>query len=142
MVHALNEIYRVLAPAGTLIDLRPLMEGSPVEVVSEGQTYPAGVVNQLPEDIANDEAANQSIEKAAGQGWFTLERSDFFPFSYYWDSPDEMQAYVEEQWADFVTIHESVWKNARSFWAAAGTKGRLRVQVKMMIARWIVVKGD
>jgi len=74
MVHALEEIRRVLAPAGILIDLRPLMDQSPVEVVSNGEAHLAGVVNQLPEDIANDEAANESIEKAAGQGWFILER--------------------------------------------------------------------
>jgi hypothetical protein len=135
MVHALKEIQRVLASAGILIDLRPFVDKSPVEVVSGGETHLAGVVNQLPEDIANDEAANKSIEKAAEQGWFILERREFFPFSYYWDSPDEMQAYVEEEWADFVTIPAEVWRNARSLWAASDGHGQLRVQLKMLIAR-------
>jgi len=141
MVHALKEIHRALAPGGILIDLRPLMDLSPVEVVSVSQTINlAGVVNQLPEDIANDEAANKAIEKTAEQGWLILERRVFFPFSYYWDSPEEMQAYVEEEWADFVTIHESVWRNVHSLWATANASGRLRVQVKMMIARWMAGK--
>jgi hypothetical protein len=142
MVHALQEVQRVLAPAGILIDLRPLMDGSPVEVVSGGKTHLAGRVSQLPEDIANDAAANKSIEKAAEQGWFSLERREFFPFSYYWDSPEEMQAYIEEEWEDFVTINDDIWRNVRSLWAAREGNGRLRVQVKMMIARWKVVKGD
>lgn len=142
MVHALNEIHRVLAGDGILIDLRPLMDQSPVEVVSGSKIHLAGRVSQVPEDIANDEIANKSIETAAEQGWFILERREFFPFSYDWDSPDEMKAYLEEEWADFVIIHETVRRNARSLWAAAGTNSRLRVQVKMMIAKWKVMKGD
>jgi hypothetical protein len=134
MVHALEEIHRALTPAGILIDLRPLMDKSPVEVFSGGEPHPAGVVNQLPEDIANDEAANTSIAKAVEQGRFIQERKDFFPLFYYWDSPEEMQAYVEEEWADFVTIPEEVWRNARSLWSAANASARMRVQVKMMIA--------
>ena len=81
MVHALNEIHRVLVGGSILIDLRPFADQSPVEVVSGRQTHLAGRLDQLPEDIANDEAANQAIAKAAEQGWFTLERKQFFPFS-------------------------------------------------------------
>ncbi|HEY5268876.1 MAG TPA: hypothetical protein VII97_00945 [Anaerolineales bacterium] len=33
MVHALEEIQRVLAPGGTLLDLRPLADCWPVEIV-------------------------------------------------------------------------------------------------------------
>jgi hypothetical protein len=142
MVHALNEIQRVLVGGGILIDLRPLMHGSPIEVVSGSRVRFAGVVNQLPEDIANDEAANDAIARAAEQGWFSLERKEFFPFIYSWDSPEEMQEYVEEEWSDFVTIDEEVWRNIRSLWAVADAGALLRIKVKMLIARWRVVKDN
>jgi hypothetical protein len=143
MVHALNEIHRVLASGGILIDLRPLVDLSPVEVVSGSKTVSlAGRVSQLPEDIANDEAANKAIAKAAEQNWFIQELEAFFPFFYCCDSPEEMQAYVEGEWADFVTISEEVWRNVRSMWAIADAEGLLRIQLKMMIARWRVVKGN
>ncbi len=140
MVHALNEIHRVLAGDGTLIDLRPFVNHSPVQVVSGSEIHVAGRVSQLPEDIANDEAADKSIAKAAKQGWFILERKEFFPFSYYWDSPEEMQAFIDEEWADFVTIHEEVWRNVHSMWIAAGPHALLGIQLKMLVARWKVVK--
>jgi hypothetical protein len=141
MVHALDEIQRLLVSGGRLIDLRPLMDQSPIEVVSGSRVQFAGVVNQLPEDIANDEAANNAIAKAAEQGWFNLERRELFPFSYAWDSPEEMQEYVEEEWSDFVTIDEEVWRNIHSLWAVAGAGAHLRVRVKMVIARWKVAKA-
>jgi hypothetical protein len=142
MVHALKEIHRVLAGGVILIDLRPLIDLSPIEVVSVREAKLAGVVNQLPEDISNDEAANKAIAKAAKQNWFTLERKEFFPFIYSWDSPEEMREYIEEEWADFVTIDEEVRQNIRSLWAVADAGALLRIQVKMMVARWKVVKGD
>jgi SAM-dependent methyltransferase len=142
MVHALKEIHRVLAPGGILIDLRPFADSSPVEVASDSQTHLAGHLDQLPEDIANDEAANQAIAKAAEQGRLTLERMEFFQFSYEWDSPEEMQAYIEDEWSDFVTIPEDLWRNVRSLWVAAEGGGHLRVRRKMLIARWRVVKDN
>jgi hypothetical protein len=142
MVHALDEIQRVLVEGGILIDLRPFMDQSPFEVVSGSKILLAGRISQLPEDIANDEAANRAIAKAAEQNWFTMERKEFFPFIYSWDSPEEMREYVEDEWADFVTIDEEVWQNIRSLWAVADAGALLRIQVKMMVARWKVVKGD
>jgi len=143
MVHALNEIRRVLVGDGILIDIRPLVDLSPVEVVSGGEMFNlAGHVRQLPEDIANDEAANKSIAKAAEHNWFILERKEYFPFFYCWDSPEEMQEYIEDEWADFVTIHEEVWRNVRSMWSVVGADALLRIRLKMLVARWRVVKGD
>ena len=142
MVHALNEIRRVLVQDGILIDLRPLAKDSLVEVVSLRATLEAGRVSQLAEDLADDLAADRAIAKAAEQNWFIQEREEFFPFFYYWDSPNEMQKYIEEEWADFITIDEDVWKNIRSMWAVADADARVRINLKMLIARWKVVKGD
>jgi hypothetical protein len=136
MVHALNEIRRVLFQDGILIDLRPLIERTLVEVASNRETLEAGLVTQQPEDLANDEAAKQSIARAIEQGWFIQEQEEFFPFSYYWDSPSEMQAYVEEEWADFLTIDEDLWRKIRSMWAVADGDARLRLPLRMLFARY------
>jgi hypothetical protein len=136
MVHALEEIRRVLARNGILIDLRPLADRLPVEVVSASETRRAGLVDQLPEDVAKDETANRSIAQAEERDWFTRELEEFFPFNYYWDSPKEMQEYVEGEWADFITIDEKVLQNARSIWAVANADARVRIPLKMLITRW------
>ncbi|MBI2759754.1 MAG: hypothetical protein HYX49_13910 [Chloroflexi bacterium] len=136
MVHALHEIHRVLAPNGILIDLRPLADHWPVEVASIRDVRKAGRVDDMPVGIEDDKAANQAIARAATEKLFVQEQAEFFPFFYYWDSPKEMQAYIDDDWADFVSIDEAVWKNIRSTWAVADADARLRVKVKMMIARW------
>jgi hypothetical protein len=136
MVHALDEIRRVLARNGILIDLRPLADRSPVEVVSASETRRAGLVDQLPEDVAKDETANRSIAQVEKRNWFTREREEFFPFNYYWDSPKEMQEYIEGEWADFITIDEKVLQNARSMWSVANADARVRMPLKMLITRW------
>jgi SAM-dependent methyltransferase len=136
MVHALDEIRRVLAPDGILIDLRPLAGRWPVEVASSRESREVGRASDMPAGLEDDRAANESIAQAAAQGWFAREREESFPFFYYWDSPKEMQEYIDEDWEDFVTIDEEVWKNIRSIWAVADADARLRVRVRMLITRW------
>lgn len=136
MVHALHEIHRVLAPNGILIDLRPLAGGWPIEVASSREVKEAGHGSDLPVGLEDDRAANESVSTAEAQKWFVREREEFFPFFYYWDSPSEMKEYIDEDWADFITIGETAWKNIRSLWAVADADARLRVRVKMLITRW------
>jgi hypothetical protein len=97
-------------------------------------------VDQLPEDRLGDEAADRAIGQAETQNWFIKEREEFFPFNYYWDSPKEAQEYLEEEWSNSVTVEEEVWRNARSMWAVANADAQVRIQLKMLIARWRAVK--
>ena len=136
MVNALGEIRRVLVPDGILIDLRPLLEHAPVEIVSARETQIAGTVDQLPEDRASDVAADHAITQAEQQGWFVKEREEFFPFNYYWDSPKEAQEYLEAEWSNSVSVDDDVWRNARSMWAVANADARVRIRWRMLIARW------
>ncbi len=136
MVHALSEIHRVLAPDGILIDLRPLAGNFPIEVVSNREIKEAGHRTDLPAGLDDDRAANQAIAEAAAQKWFVRQREEFFTIFYYWDSPNEMQKYVEEEWEDFSVVDEETWKNIRSMWAVADADARLRVRLKMLITRW------
>ena len=136
MVHALSEIQRVLAPDGILIDLRPLADRWQIEVASAQEIKEAGQINDLEIGLADDRAANESMSKGESAGMFIREREEFFPFFYYWDSPNEMKEYIDDSWSDYVTIDDAAWKNIRSMWAVANADARLRVRVKMMITRW------
>jgi SAM-dependent methyltransferase len=136
MVHALNEIHRVLAPDGIMIDLRPLAGNWPMEVATSRDFLEAGRVSDSPTGLEDDRAANESMTKAGTQKWFIRQREEYFPFFYYWDSPNEMKEYIDEHWADFITVDETTWKNVRSQWAVANADARLRVRVKMLITRW------
>ena len=133
MVHALEEIHRVLDRSGKLIDLRPLLDRWPVEVASNSLISQAGRVTDLAGPLADDAAADQALAEAESRGWFLREREDVFPFYYYWDTPKEMQEYIDETWNDVIRIEAGLWKDLRSSWATANADVRVRLRLKMKI---------
>jgi hypothetical protein len=136
MVHALSEIRRVLVPEGILIDMRPLGERWQIEVTSTNGTQETGRVMDLPEQVNDDIAANQAIMEAERRGWFARDTEEFFPFFYSWDTPREMEEFIEEDWADFVELNEEAKKATRSAWALANADSRVRVRMKVLLSRW------
>jgi hypothetical protein len=134
MVHALEEIRRVLSPVGSLLDLRPLADRWPVEVVRDDGPLEIGRLTDLPIGLGDDLAANTALEEAARLGWFKLKSEITFPLYTYWDNPDEMIRYVSERWADFVQLGDNIQKATRTAWAAAGTNRRVRLRLKMLLA--------
>jgi len=138
MVHALDEIRRILVPNGILIDLRPILDNWHIEVVSAREIRETGRIQDLPLGLADDEAANQSIAQAEQNGWLTREAEEFFPFYYSWDSPSEMEEWVKEEWRDFIQLDEESKQVTRSAWALGEADSRVRVKVKMLITRWRV----
>lgn len=136
MVHALEEIKRVLVPSGVLIDLRPLLGGWPVEVAWKNGYQEVGRLSDLPEGLSDDEAANRAMEEAARQGWFGLEQGERFSLFYSWDTPSDMEQYVHEEWDYFAQLDEQVSRTAKSSWAVAQADARVRVRAEMLISRW------
>jgi hypothetical protein len=136
MVHALNEIRRVLTLEGTLIDLRPMLDRWPVEVTSTGENREVGRATDLPEPLADDKAADQAMAEASQQGWFLRESEQVFSFFYYWDTPKEMQEYIDETWDDVIRIENELWQRLSSLWATANADARVRIRMKMSIASW------
>ena len=136
MVHALSEIRRVLVPDGILIDLRPFLDRWQIEVASAREIRPTGRMQDFAAGLADDEAANQSMALAAENGWFVREREEFFPFVYSWDTPKEMEEWIEEEWEGFIGLDEETKRATRSAWAVGDGDSRVRVQVKMLITRW------
>jgi hypothetical protein len=139
MVHALRELVRVVKTGGAVIDLRPQSAAWPVEVVANRKTTAVGRVTDHPQALSDDAASNATFAAAEQESWLQREDQHDFPFFYYWDSPNEMQEYIKEEWED-VSISEDVWKTLRSTWAIADGDARVRIQVKMLVARWSPIK--
>ena len=135
MVHALREIHRVLAPDGILIDLRPISDRWSIEVFSARETRETGRVTDLPLGVADDEAANGAIKNAEASGWFSREDETFFPLHYVWDTASDMEKWIDEEWENFIGLDDEARRATRSAWALGDADSRVRVQVKMLIAR-------
>jgi len=136
MVHALNEIRRVLVPDGILIDLRPMLDRWAIEVVSAREIRETGRMQDFPVGLADDEAANQAMAESEARGWFVREQEEFFPFVYSWDSPKDMDAWIEEEWEGFIGLDEESKRATRSAWALADGDARVQVQMKVLITRY------
>ncbi len=135
-MHALDEIRSVVAQGGILIDLRPLCERWPFEAAWSDGFAEAGRATDLPESLEADAAANAAMQAAENSGTLHRERRDVFPFFYYWNSPKEMQAYIEENWDDVISVESAVWSDLRSMWATANADARVRLRMKMLITRY------
>ncbi len=141
MVHALGEIYRVIKPNGILIDLRPVENNWSVETVSSAGWQPSGSLTDMPRGVADDAAANQAMREAESNGWFVKKMEEDFSFFYYWDTPSEMKEFMETEWADFEKLDDAVYRKTSALWAASNADARVRVRVKMLIARWETLKA-
>ena len=79
MVDALNEIHRVLAPGGILVDARP-----DSRVVAHAERRKAhgfhsfGVVNTSRAELVNDRASDRAIERMVREGLFKRRRRGRF----------------------------------------------------------------
>ena len=136
MVHALNEIRRVLVPNGILIDLRPVSDQWHIEVFSARETKETGRVTDLPLGLEDDEAANEAMKDAETNQWFKRERETFFPLHYVWDSAGEMEEWIDTEWEDFIGLSDDARQATRSAWALGDADSRVRVEAKMLITRW------
>ena len=136
MVHALDEIRRVLLPNGTLIDIRPLADRWHVEVVAASGVKETGRVDDLPEQVNADVASNEAMNEVEARGWFRREQEELFPFFYSWDTPSEMEEFIAEDWSDFIGLSEDAKQATRSIWAIGDADSRVRVPVKILITRW------
>ena len=140
MVHALDEIRRVLVPDGILIDLRPIGDQWRVEVFSTRETRETGRLTDLPAGMADDNASNQAVANAEANGWFIRDQEEFFPIHYVWDTASDMEKWVDEEWNPFIGLGEEPRLATRSAWALGDADSRVRIRVKMLITRWKVKK--
>ncbi len=136
MVHALNEIRRVLSPRGILVDLRPLLDRWPVEVAWTDGYREAGRATDLAAAISDDTAANAAIEETVSRGGFEREHQEAFPVFFYWDTPRDMRSCITEEWGNTIAVDKKIWTELGTLWASAGAEARVRLRLKMLIARY------
>src|ERR1051325_5128688 len=139
MVHALEEIHRVLVPGAVLLDIRPLADRWPVEVTSGSGFTETGRLEDLADQLNADAASGEAMREAERRGWFQRDQEEFFPFFYTWDTASEMEEYLAEEWTDFAELGEDTKKATRSAWAISDADSRVRVRVKVLISRWRAV---
>jgi len=136
MVHALDEIRRVLLPNGILIDIRPLADRWRLEVIAASAVKETGRVDDLPEQVNADVASNEAMREVESRGWFRREQEELFPFFYSWDTPSEMEEFIAEDWSDFIGLSEESKQATRSAWAIGDADSRVRVRVQILITKW------
>lgn len=142
MVHALSEIRRVLVKGTIMIDLRPILDRWPIEVISGRGIQQTGHFQDWPVGMADDEAANQSMAVAEQEGWFIRQAEDFFPYIYSWDTPSELEEWIETEWHESLRLADETRQATRSVWASSDADARVQVRVKMLITRWEVKKDS
>ena len=135
MVHALDEIRRVLVPGGVLIDLRPVSDSWRVEVFSAREIRETGSITDTTSGVADDKASDQAMANVEANGWFRRESEAFFPIHYVWDTASEMEAWIAEEW-EYYELEEATKRATRSTWALSDADSQVRVKVKMLIAKW------
>lgn len=132
MVHALEEIWRVLTDDGYLIDLRPHTKERPVQVVADEVVYHAGMIDgsaRFPLALAATDAMQHMVD----HNWFMLEQNDAFELFTYWPTSDAIRDYFAEREA--VLPPETLAK-AVELLATHGDSARLRTRQYMLIARY------
>jgi hypothetical protein len=94
MVHALEEIHRLLRPDGSLIDIHPSLEVPLVEIHQDGK---AVFTEPVPEhDCQDKQQAEKALAEVVQRGLFMVQRADVFDFLVYASSIVELRSFLEE----------------------------------------------
>ena len=133
MVHALNEIRRVLTSGGYLIDLRPFIAKPPIEIISGNKIIPAGFVDDS-QDIPDYLAANDAVEYMTANGLFSHEQSATFELYTYWDTITEFKTYMDTGTTSILPPETLATVEQRL--SRLGSTARIRERLNMTIARY------
>lgn len=95
MVHALEEIRRLLKPGGILVDIHPISEGSFIEAYQDGRLlFSERKRETCSEDVLH---AEKALAQAVEREFFFVDERAEFDFLTYASSVRELRAYWEEQ---------------------------------------------
>ena len=89
MVHALEEIHRLLKPDGALIDIHPVSEPSPIEIHQGGKVDDVGLLS-VRQWLFEFEQADIALAEVTRRGLFAVERKEVFDSLTYYGSAAEM----------------------------------------------------
>jgi hypothetical protein len=93
MVHALQEIWRVLVTDGVLIDFRPLHSAWRLDIVVGDETVLiADGIDDTPR-LPKDTSAARALDEVLAKGWFVRESESQLEHARQWQQVDEMVAF-------------------------------------------------
>ena len=132
MVDALREAWRVLAPCGVLINVRPVISPMMVEVVSGARAIWGKEVSSYstPEDVA---AADAAIQQALSGEWFVLETSFPFDLEICCDSAVDLSNYAQTRKLPEAEIPYEELEERRRILVEDGQTARLRCRRPWML---------
>jgi hypothetical protein len=144
MVHALEEIHRLLKPAGALFDIHPVAESSPVEIHQSGNIQWVGYLS-VRQWCMDYQKAHNALTEIAQRGLFTIDQQSVFDSMTYYPSAAEMGTSLIElvdkfardaQSAGEAIPHiEALAARAEELMQAAGSGAELRVVERTHISR-------
>ena len=141
MVHALEEIHRLLRPDGTLVDIRPYAEPSIVEVIVDDKTLFAEPKRETDNEgvLESDRAMDEILERKL----FAVERGrDFEFFSYgssaaeireFWDRYNDYDPEPKEE--DKQAFEDKVYARAEEIRKESGKDAEVAIHERVRIAR-------
>lgn len=133
MVHALEDIWRTLAPGGLLLDLRPYLPFSPLDLVDRGAVEELGRLDEAEFD-PGDPAADEALAEIMRRGRFDLEATESFHYTAYWDSVGDLREYLRD-WTDVARLPRRLAGEAGRALRRTRPSGRLRLQTYMVVNR-------
>ena len=144
MVHALKSVQRLLKSKGVLIDMHPVAEASPIEIVQGGRIDVAGdlMVRQWFTDY---QQADMALAEAIQLGYFFVEREGLFDSMTYYESVEEMRTSLKRSFDKFardaqavdedVPQAEALAARADELMQRAGSGAEVRAHERIHISR-------
>lgn len=90
MVHALEEIHRLLKSTGTLIDIHPVAESSPIELHQDEKIDLVGSLS-VRQWCIDYQQADSALAEIARRGLFAIEREAVFDSLTHYTSVEELR---------------------------------------------------
>ena len=144
MVHALEEIHRLLKSTGILIDIHPVAEPSPIEIYQGGKIEPVGDLS-IRQWCTDYQHADEALTEIQQRGLFMVEREGMFNSLTYYDSVAEMRTDWKEAIDKFARDSQSIDESvphaeamaarAEELMQAAGSGAELIVRERVHISR-------
>jgi len=141
MVHALEEIHRLMKPDGMLINIHPVSEGYFIKVIQGDRTlFAERKRDTCSEDVIRaEEAIAQIIERSI----FAIDQDTEFDFLTYASSVPELRAYWEEQNAfddrlddeAVVEREENLYAQVEEIMQRSGESTQIAIHEKVRIMR-------
>jgi hypothetical protein len=126
MVDALREAHRVLAPGGTVVDVRPISARMVIEVVTGDRVDWATEADAY--GAAEDDAsADAAVRQALFCEWFAFQQTGHFDFEVYCDTAADLKTYAEvgRRMRDANIPYEELEGRRREVSASLGQAARL-----------------